>query len=163
MRTTWIAAAALGLLCGPAVAAGLEGDWLVAEGTSVIRIGPCGNALCGKIAWTPASAAVQSKPEPGKQEQSMVGTTILIGMTPAGDNRWDGEIFNPQDGKTYTGHLTLRKPDVLEVQGCLLVFCGGESWTRTSSEPVTGAAVARSHAAVSVPGHPVNAALAHPK
>jgi hypothetical protein len=23
-------------------------------------------------------------------------------------------------------------PDLLRVEGCLLVFCGGENWTRTS-------------------------------
>lgn len=123
MKVILLAVGALGVFCAPVAAAGIEGDWLVAEGTAVIRIAACQDNLCGKLAWTPA-------PDAG---QGLIGTTILIDLKPAGNQRWDGQIYNPEDGKTYTGHVTLLNPNVLQVQGCLLVFCGGENWTRTSS------------------------------
>jgi uncharacterized protein (DUF2147 family) len=132
MKIILLAAAALGLTCHRAEAAGIEGDWLVAEGTAVIRIAPCRDNLCGKLAWTPA-------PDTGDGGPGVVGTTILIDLKSAGNQRWDGQIYNPEDGKTYTGHVTLLTPDVLQVQGCLLVFCGGENWSRTSSEPASTA------------------------
>ena len=63
-----------------------------------------------------------------------MGTQILLGMKPAsggGGNRWDGQIYNPENGKTYSGHIILLSPDVLRIEGCLLIFCGGENWTRS--------------------------------
>jgi len=130
-------------LSGPALAAGAPGaspagDWLVAEGLSVMRVAPCGDAFCGKIAWTPGPGNDQNNPDPAKRNQPMVGTTILIGMKPAGNNKWQGEIYNPQDGKTYSGSITLLTPDILQIEGCVLkILCGGENWTRTGADPAT--------------------------
>jgi uncharacterized protein (DUF2147 family) len=140
MRSFPSAVVAFGFLSHPAVAAGIEGDWLVAEGTAVIRVEACGEARCGKVAWTPAPASDEARSGRAKEDESPIGTTILIDMKPAGEQRWDGQIYNPQDGKTYTGRVTLLSPDVLKVEGCLLVFCGGETWTRTSSQPAAGVA-----------------------
>ena len=57
--------------------------------------------------------------------------SFVTSMKPAGGDRWDGQIYNPENGKTYTGHISLKSPDVLRVEGCLLFFCGGEDWTRS--------------------------------
>ena len=131
MRKAWSIAAALALVGGPALAADPTGNWLVKDQTAVIRIAPCADALCGTIAWTSQPGTDEHNPDPSKRDRPIVGTQIIVGMKPAGGNRWDGEIYNPENGKTYSGHIILLSPDVLRIEGCLLIFCGGENWTRS--------------------------------
>jgi uncharacterized protein (DUF2147 family) len=54
-----------------------------------------------------------------------------MGLKNSGDNRWDGGLYNADNGKTYSGGVTLVESDVLRVHGCILyILCGGENWTR---------------------------------
>jgi uncharacterized protein (DUF2147 family) len=129
MRTAGLAAL-LALLGGPAAAQSPAGSWLVADKTAVIRIAPCGQAFCGTIAWTSQPGTDENNPDPARRNQPIVGTQILLAMKPVRVDRWDGEIYNPENGKTYSGRIILLGPDTLRVEGCLLVFCGGENWTR---------------------------------
>jgi len=65
---------------------------------------------------------------------------ILLGMTPSKENRWDGQIYNSEDGHTYSANITMVDPNTLRVQGCFLGFlCGGENWTRFETADVTAA------------------------
>src|SRR5262245_64500004 len=112
MRTSWfaaaVAAAALTALTSPALAAEPTGDWLVAEKTAVIRVSPCGSALCGHIVWTKGPAGTdRNNPDPAKRSRSIIGLETLVHMKPAGANKWEGEIYNAQDGKIYSGNISL--------------------------------------------------------
>ncbi len=53
-------------------------------------------------------------------------------MKPHGDNVWTGSAFNPDDGKTYSGRMTL-SGDHLTTAGCVFggLICKSVSWTRT--------------------------------
>jgi uncharacterized protein (DUF2147 family) len=142
MRKSWLAALAIVGVSSPALAADPNGDWLVATKTAVIRIAPCGDALCGNIAWTKGPAGNdQNNPDPAKRNRSVVGLTILHNMKPTGENRWEGEIYNAQDGKTYSGSIALAGANVLRIEGCVLGFlCGGQDWSRAKCDeapPVT--------------------------
>jgi uncharacterized protein (DUF2147 family) len=131
MQASWLVTLVLALPA--AAAASPAGDWLVADGSAVVRVAPCDDgAFCGKIAWATEEGVDDHNPDASKRGQNIIGTTILIDMKASGNNRWDGEIYNPQDGKTYSGSIEVVSPDLLRVEGCLLVFCGGENWTRTS-------------------------------
>ena len=132
MRAFGIALVLLALAGGPALAQAPTGEWLVANGKARIRIGPCGGALCGTISWLQAPANDENNPDPAKRNRSLVGTQILLGMKPAGPNRWEGEIYNAENGKIYTGSISITGPDVLRIEGCVLagLLCGGENWTR---------------------------------
>jgi hypothetical protein len=56
---------------------------------------------------------------------------ILLGMSQTKTNQWDGQIYNSQDGHTYSASIRLLNPNALRVQGCFLgILCGGENWTR---------------------------------
>ena len=127
-------------LAGPALAADPSGDWLVAEKTAVIRVAPCGNALCGNILWTKGPPGTdQHNPDPAKRNRSVIGLPILLDMKPAGSNRWEGEIYNAEDGKTYSGRIALASDNVLRIEGCVLGFlCGGENWTRAKCDETVG-------------------------
>jgi uncharacterized protein (DUF2147 family) len=55
-----------------------------------------------------------------------------MGMRPAGANKWSGQIYNADDGKTYASSISVAGPDTLKVEGCVGAFCGGETWTRST-------------------------------
>ncbi len=42
---------------------------------------------------------------------------IMANMVPTGDNRWDGTIYNPDDGNTYRSNLKLQNADADEGRG----------------------------------------------
>ena len=117
---------------GTAWAQSPTGEWLVKDGTAHIRIADCGGALWGVIAWTKdAPGKDVNNPNPALRDRSVIGMPILINMRPGG-GRWDGQVYNAEDGSTYTSHITLVSADVLSIEGCVFggFICGGENWTR---------------------------------
>jgi uncharacterized protein (DUF2147 family) len=117
---------------GTALGQSPVGEWLVEDGTAHIRIVSCGNALWGVISWTKgAPGKDENNPEPAKRNRSVLGIPILINMKPSGD-RWDGDVYNAENGKTYSSHINLVSADVLKIQGCVFggLICGGENWKR---------------------------------
>jgi len=73
-----------------------------------------------------------------------MGLQLLLGMKPASDGRWEGDIYNPENGKTYTSRMWLKTDDTLRVEGCVLGFlCDGQDWTRTKLETPGGASSQR--------------------
>jgi uncharacterized protein (DUF2147 family) len=116
----------------PAFAADATGEWLVAERTARISIADCGGALWGVVSWEVDPGGVDDKnPDTAKRGRPTLGMPILLGMRSSGANQWVGQIYNSENGRTYSGGLTLINPDVLRVRGCLFgILCGGENWTR---------------------------------
>ena len=76
----------LGCSIAPALA-DPTGDWFVEKELSVIRVQPCGQAMCGTIGWTKTPQIDKHNPDPAKRDQPMVGVQILRSMKPAGENR----------------------------------------------------------------------------
>lgn len=142
------------LLTSAAAASAAEptGVWMVEGGFAHTRIEKCGDKLWGVITWqkTPGGKDVNN-PDPAKRDRPTLGMPILLGMAPASEpNRWDGEIYNSENGKLYDANISLKSDDVLKVQGCVLGFlCGGQDWTRVkepASTGTAGAAVAKPRA-----------------
>lgn len=136
-RGGWVALAAvlLAMPAAPAIAAEPTGEWLVADGVARVRIESCANRLWGLISWEKEPGGTDKEnPDPAKRVRPTLGMPILLGMQPTNPNRWEGEIYNAQNGKTYTANISLASPDQLQVQGCVLGFlCGGQTWTRTAA------------------------------
>ncbi len=99
----------------------LVGSWQRSDGTSRIRMAPCGGGVCGSVSWLkdPVNSA------------SKVGQQIFFGMKPDGAGTWSGNALNPEDGKTYSGKATVSGSS-LTTQGCALggLICRSVSWTR---------------------------------
>jgi uncharacterized protein (DUF2147 family) len=132
-------AALAGLHAGPSRAAETPiGTWVTQEGDARVRIEPCDRdpeRLCGRITW------VAEPPDPG--EPSPVGVRLLSGFAPDDHGGWGGgEVVDPRSGKTYAAKLALRSPDRLEVSGCLLFFCAGQTWARYGPETARGTVAA---------------------
>lgn len=110
----------------------IAGRWLTADGGAVVAIGPCGAALCGRIAklikGPPSGPPVDARnPDPKLRARPLVGLIILTGLTLDGD-AWKGQIYDPKTGKTYRAIVT-RDGGKLKVQGCVAVFCQTMTWT----------------------------------
>ncbi len=56
-------------------------------------------------------------------------------MVPSGTpDKWNGQVYNPEDGKTYSGSITLKSANELDLQGCVGggLFCKTQTWARTN-------------------------------
>jgi uncharacterized protein (DUF2147 family) len=117
-------------------AADPTGEWQVAKGYARIRIENCNNSFWGLVAWEQRPGGVDDKnPDATKRGRPTLGMPVLLDMKPTDQNKWAGEIYNSEDGKTYSSHISLAGPDVLQVRGCVLgILCGGEDWTRVKDE-----------------------------
>src|SRR5947208_15442341 len=102
MRKAWCVAAMLALSATPGLAADPAGNWLVADKTAVIRIAPCAQAYCGTIAWTAQPGTDEHNSDPSKRDHPDRGhadpARDEAGQR-GGGNRWDGQIYNPENGK----------------------------------------------------------------
>src|SRR5262249_53557022 len=116
-------------------AAGPEGLWLVGDQTGRIQIQKCGSQMWGVIAWQKTPKDDTDNPHPANQNQPLVGTAILIGMKPAGD-RWEGNVYNPRNGKVYDSKMAMLPSGKLQIKGCVMggMICGGEDWTRLAED-----------------------------
>lgn len=126
----------------PASAADPVGIWLTEPGTSRIRIATCGDALCGTIVWlkepldpqTRQARLDKTNADAAKRSRPLMGVPIVIGMKPSGTDKWAGQVYNAEDGKTYTGYITMRGANALKLEGCALggLVCKAQTWTRVN-------------------------------
>lgn len=117
----------------PASAQDASGTWLTASGETRVRIAPCGAGLCGTIVWVKNTGAKdEHNPNATLKSRSLVGVN-MIQMKSAGDKKWSGSLYNPQDGKTYSGSLTQVDGNTLSLSGCVAgIFCKSQNWTRVN-------------------------------
>lgn len=126
----------------PAHAAEPLGTWYTAEQKSTVRVAACGNAICGSIvALKEPNDPATGKPkidrnnaDAGQRNRPIIGVPIVIGMKPDGAGKWSGQVYNPEDGKTYSGSLTLTGANSLKVEGCVMggMICKSNDWTRAN-------------------------------
>jgi uncharacterized protein (DUF2147 family) len=131
MKAPLVAAAIL--MTPVAALAGPTGKWRVADGTAQIQISPCGQALCGSIAWTNDGNAGRDdkNPDPSQRGRPLLGMPILH-LQKGGDNLWTGSVYNANDGQNYAARMYLQSETVLKIEGCVqgTNICGEESWSR---------------------------------
>ena len=114
------------------------GTWLTQAGDARVRVGKCGNGICGVIVGLkdpidPATGKPQvddKNPNPALKKRPMIGLPLFSGMHPTGPGKWSGQIYNADDGSTYASNVSVTGPGTLKVEGCVGALCGGENWTR---------------------------------
>ena len=110
------------LSAAPASAQDISGTtWQRDSGASRVKFDRCGDAICGSLVWL----------KPGVETPAKIGQKIFFDMKPSGANAWSGNAFNPEDGKTYTGKMTLSGP-LLTTEGCIMggLICKSAVWSR---------------------------------
>jgi uncharacterized protein (DUF2147 family) len=124
-------------LAAPALAGDATGVWRMANGKVTVRVSDCGGKLCGTIIGLKKPLDKNGNPKLDKENPNkalrrrpVIGITILSNMTRNGDDRWDGAIYNPDDGNTYSSTMRLQGADMMKVDGCLAVFCKSMKFIR---------------------------------
>jgi uncharacterized protein (DUF2147 family) len=123
-------AAAAALLAPAAVVASdmpIYGVW-VRDGhpTDKLEFYDCAGKLCAKG----TQPMLDGSPAP----------EILRKAAKTAPNNWKGDLFNPEDGKTYIGKIAYEPPNQFTMTGCLIAFlCQSETWTRVSGPPKAAA------------------------
>ena len=119
LRTSAFVAAsaiALGLISiAPAFAADPIGTWLTGDKKGKVKIVNCGGAICGTLTWLAEPNDPQTnKPktdinnkDASKQGRPLIGVPIVLGMRPAGGDKWEGQVYNAEDGNIYSGSFTM--------------------------------------------------------
>ena len=121
----------------------VSGEWATEGHAAHVRIAPCASesaTLCGTITWlweaidsTGNPTRDANNPDPKLRDRSLVGLHLLREFRVDEDAISEGEIYNPENGRTYRASLRLRSSDMLEVKGCFMLLCDTQVWRRLES------------------------------
>ncbi len=164
MKASVLVGIAIALLTGvplcawAASADDILGIWFNGEKDARIEIMRCGERYCGKVVWlqepnypegsrdgAPGTPKLDhNNPDPSQRKTPITGLQIVRGFLFAGENIWkDGKVYDPKNGKTYQGKMTLVTPNRLDLRGFIGISLIGRTttWTRppdTHAEEVNG-------------------------
>jgi uncharacterized protein (DUF2147 family) len=138
--------AAAGWSAPAAAQAIVEGTWRSANGSEIV-IAPCPAGFCGTLTkpsvaahdiskYGDAETAMKSfldehNEEPSLRSRPLLGLELL--NVKGTDNPWyyEGQVYNPSDGKIYSGSINVVGADTMQLKGCaFVVFCKEEQWSR---------------------------------
>ncbi|CCJ08301.1 DUF2147 domain-containing protein [Methylocystis sp. SC2] len=123
MRKALLRIAMATALCAPTAAYAVDavyGVW-VREGhpNDKLEFYDCSGKLCAK--------GIEAMPDGSPAPE------VLRNAAKTTPNHWEGEINDPESGKTYIGKIALDSPTSLTMTGCLVAFlCQSETWTKVS-------------------------------
>jgi len=155
IRLSWVkychtGIAALLLALGSAAASadsGIAGVWLTADNAEV-TIAPCGEGYCGTLTKVVIPKRVMDKyaeevqamdgnyidalnADPALRTRPLQGLKVLTLRPSHGPGRFEGEVYDATEGKTYSGALTVIDGSRVKLKGCaLVVFCREQDWRR---------------------------------
>jgi len=123
------------------------GVWFNGEKDAKIEISKCAEKYCGKIVWlkepnypegskdgTPGTPKLDhNNPDAALRRTPIIGLQIVYDFTFSGGDLWKyGRVYDPKNGKTYKGKMTLVSPQQLDLRGYIGISLIGRttSWTR---------------------------------
>ena len=119
MKALLLAACGAFVALSPAFAAEPFGAFVRPSTGTQVKFYDCGGKLCGKIVGVKDT-----------KRSKEIGTVILSGAAKSGDNQWKGSLLDTDSGKTYSGVVTLEGGGGLNLKGCVMMICQGETWRR---------------------------------
>src|SRR4029450_4778257 len=147
----WVLTAALLAPCSQSQAASGDpsGYWDKPDAgrESKIQVFKCGKGktqLCAKIIWlkNPNDSTGKAlhdvrNENPSMRGRPIVGLPLFTNMAQSAPATWSGQIYNPEDGHTYSATLTLISRTEIKLRGCKAwLLCGEKQWLRTSAPEV---------------------------
>ena len=123
------------------------GVWNNEEKDAKIEIYKCGDKYCGRVIWlkepnypegskegTPGTPRVDhNNPDPSLRKAPIIGLNIVLDFTSVDGHTWfGGTVYDPKNGKTYRGKMTLVSQNQLKLRGYVGIPLFGRSttWTR---------------------------------
>lgn len=130
----------------------LIGVWLT-DVKSHLTIKICQEGLCGyitKVSIRPKlyeknkqeidRVGIQNAPDyfnkdPDLRSRRLLGLQVLMLDKQEAPTVFSGKVYNPEDGRTYSGKLELINKNQLRLTGCafLGIICQSEDWYRVSA------------------------------
>ena len=124
------------------------GCWDTVGNSSKVELYPCGDKLCGKVAWLKYPNFMDAKdgpvgtmkidhknPDPALRNRPILGLQVIEGLTPAGSDKWDqGRCYDPESGNTYRCRIRLASPERLEMRGYIGIPLIGRTYVLTRQE-----------------------------
>ena len=138
--TTTLLFSFVGLLAFSQTNADIVGEWYNAEKDAVITLFEENETVSGKITWmeSPNDDNGNPKTDPLNPDENLksrarMGMVMMSGFAYDEDSVWDdGELYDPKKGKTYSGMMTLKDKNTIDLRGYIgFSFIGRSStWTR---------------------------------
>jgi len=126
----------------PALAADPLGTWLTGDKKGKVKIVNCGGAICGSLVWlqepndpeTHQPKTDKHNADASKQGRPLLGIPIVLSMKPNGAELWEGQVYNAEDGSTYSGSFTMTGANSAQLKGCVMggLICKSQTWTRSN-------------------------------
>jgi len=146
LRIATLAIVCTGLLAlnllAPALAAEPVGTWFTGDKKGKVKIVNCGGAICGSLIWlqepndpeTHQPKTDKHNADASKQGRPLLGIPIVLSMKPNGADAWQGQVYNAEDGSTYSGSFTMTGANSAELKGCVMggLICKSQTWTRSN-------------------------------
>lgn len=128
----------------------IVGTWITETG-SQITVEPCPVGFCGYVTkivvpqrlidqygedvvnqFQPEEFTDRFNADPSLRDRPILGLQILALTHQTGPVRYDGKVYNPEDGQIYDGFVEILGPDRVRMSGCGLfnTICRGEDWNR---------------------------------
>jgi len=138
MRTALFAAVFLAAAAPAFAADPIEGEWITPKGGSRVRISACADKpdrMCGVVSWLPADKAKnvdKKNPNEALRSRPILGVSTVSGFKQSAPGKWTGgKLYDPSTGKSYDGKITANPDGTLKVEGCVLMICQAQTWTRS--------------------------------
>lgn len=119
----------------------IVGVWLTAgKEPAKVQVYRSGEKYYGVITWlqNPVKDGKPrvdaNNPDKSKRTNPIIGLIILTGFKFDGDDEWKGgDIYDPQNGKTYSCFLYLKDKNTIKLRGYIGISLFGrtETWTRS--------------------------------
>ena len=143
MKTRLSIAALSLLLTAPAFAqqqaSDVAGVWETASG-GYVQLYEDNGEWKGTIVGSKSGEARYDKnnPDESKRDRRLLGITILEGLEYVGDGEFEnGEIYDPNNGKTYKAKATQTGPDTLDARGYIGISLIGKTQTWHRIDPTS--------------------------
>jgi uncharacterized protein (DUF2147 family) len=130
----------VGLLAFSQTNSDIVGEWYNAEKDAVITLFEENETVSGKITWMqfPNDNKGNPKTDPLNPDEKLksrarMGMVMMTDFAYDEDNVWDdGELYDPKMGKSYSGMMTLKDKNTIDLRGYIgFSFIGRSStWTR---------------------------------
>lgn len=117
------------------------GTWLNQDEDAQVEMFERNGKIYGKLVWlknpidddTGKAKLDKKNPDDELKKKPLMGLEILKGFTFDGKDEWEGgEIYDPNNGKTYSCYMVFAEKDKLKIRGYIGVSLLGRTtyWTK---------------------------------